>query len=248
MRRHVSKLFIDSRYTLPDGSFVVPGEQILIRPETRIFLHEYTCCASWDTIEAGVNDTLVVHELGTPRTITIPSGPHDLESLRDALETELNGAGKALGMGTYTVTRVSTGTGGSTFRSFRVECDAGVFSLPTSTNALRDIVSWPTGDAAQASHTSGFVDVRRVHSIYLHCDFGNHNAVGPTGVRGLLAKVPVLTGYGGLVHHTSSGGEHDFILSGSHSLSTFKITLHDAAGRLLDLKGTSWSATMVFDR
>ena len=247
MRRHVSKLFIDSRYTLPDGSFVVPGEQILIRPETRIWLGEFTCVASWDTIEAGVNDTLVVHELGTPRTITIPSGPHDLESLRDALETQLNAA-PALGMGTYTVTRVSTGTGGSTFRSFRVACDAGVFSLPTSTNAMRDIVSWSTGDSALASHTSGFVDVRRVHSIYLHCDFGNHNAVAPTGIRGLMAKVPVLTGYGGLVHHTSSGSEHDFIESGSHSLSTFKISLHDAAGRLLDLKGTSWSATMVFAR
>lgn len=246
MRRHVSKLFIDSRYTLPDGSFVVPGEQISMKPSTRIWLGEFTCVASWDTIQAGVNDTLVVSELGTPRTITVPSGPHDLESLREALETQLN-TNPTPGMGTYTVARVSTGTGGSTFRSFRVSCDAGVFAILSTSNKLKDIVNFPTGDTHIASHTSGFVDVRRVHSIYLHCDFGAHNAVSPTGVRGLLAKVPVLTGYGGLVHHTSSGGEHDFIEAGSHALSTFKITLHDAAGRPLDLKGTSWSATMVFD-
>lgn len=245
MRRHISKLFIDSRYTLPDGSFVVPGEQISLRPETKIWLGEFTCVASWDTIETGVNDTFVVDELGTPRTITVPSGPHDLESLREAIETQLNAA-PGPGMGTYTVTRVSTGTGGSTYRSFRISCDLGTFSV--ASNKLEDIVSWPTGGVALAAHTSTFVDVRRVHSIYLHCDFGNHNAVSPTGVRGLLAKVPVLTGYGGLVHHTSSGSEHDFIESGSHSLSTFKITLHDVAGRLLNLQGTSWSATMVFER
>ena len=247
MRRHVSKLFIDSRYTLPDDSFVVPGEQISLRPTTRIFLGEFTCVASWDTIEEGVNDTLVVSELGVDRTITIPSGPHDLESLREALETQLNAAPGA-GMGTYTVTRVSTGTGGSTFRSYRVSCSAGTFTIPPATNILGSIANWPTGDSAATSHTSDFVDVRRVHSIYLHCDFGAHNAVSPTGVRGVLAKVPVLTGYAGLVHHTSSGGEHDFIEAGSHSLSTFKISLHDAAGSALNLRGTSWSATLIFER
>ena len=247
MSRHTSKLFIDSRYTLPDNTFVVPGETISVRPTTRIFLGEFTCVASWDTIEENLNDTLVVSELGVDRLITIPSGPHDLESLRDALETQLNAAPGA-GMGTYTVTRVSTGSGGSTFRSYQVTCSVGTFTIPPSQNTLASIVNWPSGDSASWIHISEFVDVRRVHSIYLHCDFGAHNAISPTGVRGILAKVPVLTGYAGLVHHTSSGGEHDFIEAGSHSLSTFKISLRDAAGNPLNLRGTSWSATLIFER
>ena len=151
-------------------------------------------------------------------------------------------------MGTYSVDRMSTGTGGSTYRAFRVSNTAGTFAIPPATNTLNGICNWPTGDDQSVEHTSSFVDVRRVHSIYVHSDFGNHNCVSPTGVRSVLAKVPVQVGYGGLVHAQMSGSEHDFVEAGSHSLSTIKLTLHDAAGGELDLKGTSWSCTLVFER
>ena len=92
------------------------------------------------------------------------------------------------------------------------------------------------------------MDVRRVHSLYVHSNFGNHNCVSPTGVRSVLAKIPVQVGYGGMVHAQMSGSEHDFVEAGCRSLSTIKLTLHDAAGGELDLKGTSWSCTLVFER
>lgn len=246
MRRHVSRVFLDSRYTLPDGSFVIPGEALLLEPTSRCWLGEFTCVASWDTLDE-TNRTFTVIELGVSRVVAIPTGAHDLESLRTAIEDGLNTAPGA-GMGTYSVDRVSTGTGGSTFRAFRVSNSIGNFAIPPATNNLRSICNWPTGDAYASVHTSSFVDVRRVHSIYVHTDFGNHNCVSPTGERGVLAKIPVQTGYGGLVHGMMSGSEHDFIEAGCHSLSTIRLSLHDAAGRELHLNGTSWSCTLVFER
>ena len=92
------------------------------------------------------------------------------------------------------------------------------------------------------------MDLRRAHSIFLDSDFGNHNCVSPTGARSVLAKIPVSVGYGGLVQAQMSGSEHDYIEAGTHALNSVRLTLHDAAGRPLDLKGTSWSCTLIFAR
>ncbi len=137
MNKHISKVFLDTRYTLPDGSFVIPGESLLLNPSSRCWLGEFTCVASWDTIDSS-NNSFVVVELGTSRTVTIPTGAHDLESLRVAIEDGLNDAPGA-GMGTYSVDRVSTGTGGSIFRSLRVSNTAGAFAIPPVTNLLNGI-------------------------------------------------------------------------------------------------------------
>jgi len=115
-RHHISKVFLDSRYSQPDGeTFIIPGEAILLEPNSRVWLGEFTCVASWDTLDDSNNSFSVV-EAGQHRPVTLPTGPHDIESLRAAIEEGLN-ADAAEGMGTYTVTRVSTGSGGSTFRA-----------------------------------------------------------------------------------------------------------------------------------
>ena len=109
--------------------------------------------------------------------------------------------------------------------------------IPSSENRLRNICDWPDLTVS-TTQTSTFVDVRRVHSLYLHSDFGDHNCVAPTGVRNVLAKIPVSVGYGGLA----------YVEAGTHALSSVRLSLHDAAGRPLDLKGTSWSCTLIFAR
>ena len=245
-RPHISKVFLDSRYAQPDGSFLIPGESILLEPNSRVWLGEFTCVASWDTLDRSNNSLSVVENSGQHRYVMLPTGPHDIESLRVAIEEGLN-TDAAEGMGVYTVSRVSTGTGGSTFRALQVSVSAGVFAIPTSTNSLRSICNFP-GVEESSSQTSSFVDVRRCHSIYLHSDFGNHNCVSPTGGRSVLAKIPVSVGYGGLVQAQMSGSEHDYIEAGTHAVSSVRLSLHDAAGRLLDLKGTSWSCTLIFAR
>ena len=67
-------------------------------------------------------------------------------------------------------------------------------------------------------------------------------------MRNILAKVPVDVGYGQAIHWNMSGSDHDSVEVGTHSLNILKIELRDAAGSILDLKGSHWSATLVFGK
>ena len=98
-------------------------------------------------------------------------------------------------------------------------------------------------------HISGFVDLRRCHSIFLHCPgFGSYNCIGPRGSRNILAKIPVDAAYGNPVHLNFSASDHDAIEAGVRAVSVLKIELWDALGHILDLKGGHWSATLIFER
>jgi len=110
-------------------------------------------------------------------------------------------------------------------------------------------VSFPYGENQLYYQASSFVDVRRTHNIYIHAPgFGSGTTVSPTGTRSVLAKVPVLVGYGSLVHWVMSGSEHDCVLVGTHAISNIQLRLCDVEGNELDLKGTSWSCTLIFER
>jgi hypothetical protein len=162
-------------------------------------------------------------------------------------------------MGTYAVTLEGSGGAGGTYRTFRVSNPQGFFSLPSdaaiearigegplsSTNSL---LSFPTGNTQLTSHLSGFVDLRRVHSLFIHSpSFGAYNSLGPRGVRTILAKIPCNVPYGALVTYSSSASPHDFIEAGVSGLTTLRLELRDAAGELLDLQGAHWSCTLLFD-
>jgi hypothetical protein len=63
-----------------------------------------------------------------------------------------------------------------------------------------------------------------------------------------VAKVPVNVGYGGLVTYLNSGSEHDYIEAGVSAISSIELQLKDAAGELLSLNNTHWSATLLFEK
>ena len=265
----ITKVFLDSRYALPDGSLQIPGGGVLLDPDNRCWLGEFSTVASWGTIDA-TNNILYVQEqtTGAPnnRAIALPTGPHDMDSLATAMQTGLSGDGKAPAFGTYTVTRVTTGSGGATSRVYNVSCSVGsFFRLPSEwqirvtwfaskadavTNSTNGLFTFPQGSLFwNSSLTSGFVDLRRVHSIFIHAPgFGNNNTVGPRGSRSILAKVPVDVGYGGAIHWRVSGSEHDSAELGVHSMTVLTVELRDVAGNLIDLKGAHWSCTLLFDK
>jgi len=87
-----------------------------------------------------------------------------------------------------------------------------------------------------------------VHSIYVNSPgFGDYSTTGPRGNKSCIGKIPILTGYGGLVHHQTSGSEHDCVRVGVSSLDSITLELQDVHGNTLDLKGGSWSATLIFE-
>ena len=242
----VTKVYLDSRYSLDGKTFDLSNAGLLLNPKSRCWLSEFTCVASWDTLDAS-NNQLVVIENNQLRVIWLTPGVHDIDSLRTALEEALN-RDRPAGAGPYVVEKTSTGDSGSTYRSFVVFSAVGEFFFsqdPAST------LSWLVfGNEEPANiQKSSFIDVRRVHNIYLHCPgFGAYQSYGCRGSRSILAKIPVLTGYGGLVHWQNSGSEHDCIDVGVSSLTSLKLELRDAEGIELDLQGTSWSCTLIFER
>ena len=215
-------------------------------------MSEFTCPASWDTIDAS-NNTLYVTELGsTHRVLYIPTGPHDLESLRASMEDELHNFTKNPAMGVYTVTRVSSGRGGGTYRLFKVACIVGSFEIPNYSNAsascLSSVVPVPNGESQLITHTSSFIDLRRAHSIYIHSNIGGYQSIGPRGERTILAKVAANAAYGGLVTYSSAASEHDYVDAGGKSLNTVKLELKDSFGRLIQMNGGHWSATLLLGK
>ena len=157
-------------------------------PSTKVWLSEFTCVASWHTLAAS-NHNLFLTERLEDRALALPEGVYDLASFRAMLQTELNGASKSDTMGTYSVTLVASGSGGGTMRVLRVSCSAGTFAIPDDATILskiggpidsvNSIVSFQSGNLQLSIHTSGFVDLRRVHTLSIHSpSFGAYNSVG----------------------------------------------------------------------
>ncbi len=112
-----TKIYLDSRHALPSTrgttssiEVEIPGG-IELKPNTKVWLSEFTCPASWNTIDDS-NNTMYVSELGgLPRKLLLPTGPHDSESLRDAMEDLLNKYTKRSAMRNYIVQRASSAVG-----------------------------------------------------------------------------------------------------------------------------------------
>ena len=102
----ITKLYLDSRTALPDGSIQLPCD-IQLDPSTRVLLAEFSTVASWDTIDDSNNSFYMVERVNDtdlPRIVAIPNGPFDLDTLAAALQTRLN-RGKRPGLGNYSVIR-----------------------------------------------------------------------------------------------------------------------------------------------
>jgi len=207
------------------------------------------------------------------RIVTLPTGAYDSETLRLAVENALNGAGKVV-PGTYQVARASsagtvgTASLGAAFRYFAVNISGGgtcffpqdpwlkknipnwtssggVAYDPQNLRSSNELFSFP-GQDFSAAHTSSFIDLRSVHTLFVHSpSFGNYSCLSPGGVRTAIAKIPCDTAYGGVLHYEHSGSNYDYIDMGSTTLKMLEFELKDARGNLIDLKGGNWSMTLV---
>ena len=243
------------------------------------FVTEFTTVASWDTVSLNNNRLYVVENTGalySARVATIAPGAYDSETLRTAVELALNGAGKTI-TGTYTVARsssagtVNTASLGSAYRYFTISISGGGSCFfPQDGWLKKNVSTWSSyvGDpydpmnlrssnelfqfplpVVSASHTSSFIDLRSVHTLFVHSpSFGNYSTLAPRGVRTVIQKVTVEVGYGAVCSFSSSGNMYDHIDVGSTTLKMLKFELKDSRGNFVDLKGGHWSMTLVFAR
>ena len=134
----VRKVYIDSRYLVSGDSsnFEYELPEVLELPkDTVAFVTEFSTVASWDTVAANRNDRMYVIETRnsatySARTVILPTGAYDSESLRVVVENALNGAGKSIS-GSYTVARASnagttfTASLGAAFRYYNITISGG---------------------------------------------------------------------------------------------------------------------------
>jgi hypothetical protein len=253
------------------------GDQLDLGERPIAWITEATLVSSWPTIQEGRNNKLYVVEAnsgtppgGTVRVCPVTPGAYDAETLRVALEAALN-TGRPAAQNAYTVTRsnslgtTSTSSLGAAYRYYTVSCAVGSsFFIPTdewlkqnysapgfdplNPQSLNEIVSFQTTSLSQ-SHISSFVDLRGVHTAYIHMPgFTAYSTLAPGGRRTAVAKIPIDAAYGTVVSWEHPGAGHDFIDVGSQSIRTLSVELRDARGNFIDTMGAEWSFTIVFSQ
>jgi hypothetical protein len=254
-------------------------EVVELPNDTVCFCTEMTCVTSWDTVSANNNRMYVVENTGfiySARIATIATGAYDSETLRTAVEMALNGPGKTVA-GTYTVARsssagtVNTASLGSAYRYYTITlAGGGGCFFPQDTWLNQNVSLWSSyigqaydpmnlkssnelfqfpNNIYSASHTSSFIDLRSVHTLFVHSpSFGNYSCIAPRGVRTAIMKCPVEVGCGAVMHTEHSGSSYDYIDVGSTTLKMLRFELKDARGNYVDLRGGHWSMTLLFAR
>lgn len=279
----IRKIYVDSRFLskgTPSAFETELPEVVNLPKETAAFITELTCVASWDTVSESNNQLYIVERTSggamSARILTLNSAPYDSETLRVEVENKLNSVSKPVGIGTYTVTRVTSAsvqaTSGASYRYYQVSVAGGSSFYIPADSFLKDL-AWqaslwlgtlggPAYDAKrlrstnelfnfsknqtfQTTHTSSFVDLRSKHSLFVHSpSFGNYSAVSPSGSRTVIAKIPVDSAYGSVIHYQHSGSTYDFIEVTNGALKNLYFELRDARGELVDLNGGHWSMTI----
>ena len=104
-----------------------------------------------------------------------------------------------------------------------------------------------TGTTWPKAYTSGEVDVRTVHTLYVHSNaLSNFSAIGPKGSRSVIARIPVTGLSGSVLFKQHSGNLHDIIECSGKMLRVLDFTVRNSHNQLVDLHGGSLSFELVF--
>ena len=120
----------------------------------------------------------------------------------------------------------------------------------SANNLLRNLESDSIITAVESypytnSWTSNFIDIVNHHSVYIHSSLSSFNTLGCRGESSIIAKVPSSASWGSTIFHNVSSAA-DFVDVGKRNISHISFAIKDAAGNTIDLKGASWSLSLVF--
>jgi hypothetical protein len=113
-------------------------------------------------------------------------------------------------------------------------------SLLLTLNADGTGTTWPK------SYTSGEVDVRNVHTLYVHSNaLSNFTSIGPKGSRSVLARIPVLGLSGSVENKQHSRNLYDIIDCSGKMLRLLGFSVRNSHNQIVDLHGGSLSMEII---
>jgi hypothetical protein len=246
---YVRRLYIDSRFRstgTTDDFEMQLQEGVNLPAGCHCFLSEFTGVVSWSTVNRS-NKTMYLQEYGTGttyRSIQLPEGAYDSESLRIAIQDTMN-VGKPAGIGTYTVTRTSSAGSSSTaalgsaaFRFYTISLSAGTFGvLP---DALLENQTWytivwkPGGGAAY-----NVKEVRSTNELFNFEDGVEFKSTHVSSFVDLRSKHSIFL-------HSSLGNSDSLSASGLRSILG-KIPVSEAYGSVIhhQSSGSPYDLTSV---
>ena len=143
----------------------------------------------------------------------------------------------------------SSSQGSWTLSAMNSESADGVFGIDTHVDAGFQAVELlailnDTATTAQwlKVYASNEVDVRNVHTLYLHSNaLSNFSAIGPAGNHSVLARLPVTSLSGGVLYKQHSGNMHDAQDCSGKMLSVLEFSVRNS-------KTKSWTYMVVPSR
>jgi hypothetical protein len=251
----------------------IPLPQTLQLPEgCKAYLDDISIPNTIYNVEENINDKLyfqrVVRENGTNNLIsrndfifTVPSTNYTGDTLIDAIDTLLN---NQFGANSYTTTydnvkntiTITSNVADTYFHIWsNTELIAGLSygnawsgssydsnNLMSFNRVIRNISM-----AAEATtYTSGFLDLLGIHNIYISSsNLSSLRSLGARGENNIIKKVQVSQPFGYYIIDQTVH-EQDYFDVSKRVLSDIQFTLSDVYGSVLNLKGSDWSASLIF--
>ena len=140
------------------------------------------------------------------------------------------------------------------FNTSNLEDAGGLFSLDThvdngfrAAELMATINNSGTSTQWPKTSTTNEVDVRNVHTLYLHSNaLSNFSAIGPAGSRSVIARLPVTGLSGSVLFKQNSGNMHDIIECSGKMLRVLDFSIRNSQNQIVDLHGGSLSFELVF--
>ena len=270
----IRKVYVDSRFRTEgtNSDFTLDLKQnIETQQNTVAFLDDVTIPHTWYSVAENNRYLYLAERAGTStyvytvRRLDIPQKNYNIDNYKDALESALNSNlptnipatyAIAKNLQTHTLTIAAPSTSVFHFLSDKeIEINNSVHlaifkaSPQSGNNVIRNFDSNMGTNAANYTYidvyTTGWLDFLNVHDVYIYSSLVKMDSLGPNNQTGILAKCPVSQSYGSTIHERLQS-EHDYAEVGATSISQIKLSIRDAHSNLINLNGSSWSATIIF--
>ena len=134
----------------------------------------------------------------------------------------------------------------SSWKTANWDAHSGPSYSITNPNAFNDILRVTSPTQLESSFTSGLLDLRVNHTLYLHSSLTSYQTLDSRGSRTVIARIPIIADFGYVVHHQSNALVDDCLHVGDQRFRSLSFKLANAYGTAVELHGGHVSLELIF--